>query len=175
MLHPVTSRDSWPPAHATWRGVPASCSRHENWAAWLLSHWEEVGIVDGVRSLEWVAGRPRLHAEVSVVLGSLLPGDVRVELLPLEPLPDDHPLAHGRVMMRTARLRHERYWFALNTPAEPEDGERRWIVRVRPARSLVGIGDVAPVDLELDPVLAGSSRRRLRQTAPRVRGSFLET
>jgi hypothetical protein len=135
-------------------------SRLENWGRWVLRHWAEVAIEEGVFSREDIAGRPRLHAEACVILGPLCPADVRVELVPLEPLPDGHPLWHGKAMLSVAALRDGRCWFAVNTTADPADGDRRWTVRVRPARPLVGFSGAPGVARALERVPAGLPRRR---------------
>ena len=137
--------------------------RLENWGRWVLRHWREVQIDDGVFSSEQIAGRPRLHAEACISLGTLLPSDVRVELVPADPLPEGHPLWHGKAMFSVAALHNGRYWFAVNASADPADGERLWTVRVRPARPLIGFSEMPVVERSLDQVPAGTPRRRERR------------
>jgi hypothetical protein len=132
--------------------------RHENWARWVQEHWPEVRIADGVWSFQPLAGTPRLNAEACVTLGTLQPADVRVELLPGEPLPAGHPLQGGRPMFPVSALQNGRFRFAVNAPAHADDPARRWIVRVRPVRLLATVGDVAPVDGELREVPAETRR-----------------
>lgn len=158
---PKTRPDPVPPVPLLSRLM---LNRHENWARWVLRHWSEVAVLDGVESLEWIAGRPRLHAEVCLTLGTLQPADVRVELVPAEPLPDGHPLWHGRAMLSVACLQNGRCWFAVNAAADPDDAVRTWKVRVRPLRPLTGTADVSPLEYELEPVPAGTPRRRVRHS-----------
>ena len=136
--------------------------RTGNWARWLRRHWSEITILDAVCSLESIAGRPRLHAQVCVTLGHILPADVRVELLPAEPLTDGSPLARGRAMFSVAVQQNGRYWFAVNASADPEDDQREWVVRISPSRVDLAAG-IAPVLRSLDVVPAGTSRHSIRQ------------
>jgi hypothetical protein len=136
--------------------------RTENWARWLRRHWSEITILDAVCSLEWVVGRPRLHAQVCVTLGHILPADVRVEFLPAEALSDGNRLVRGRAMFSVAVQQNGRYWFAVNAPADPNDDQREWVVRISPSRAEVAAG-IAPVLRSLDVVPAGASRHSIGQ------------
>ena len=136
--------------------------RTGNWSRWISRHWGEIAVEDAVYALESIAGRSRLHAQVCVTLGHVLPADIRVELVPAGPLPEGHPLAHGRAMFSVAVLQNGRYWFAVNTSADPADADRSWMVRILPARPAV-TGEVQPVARTLDAVPAGTSRDSLMQ------------
>jgi hypothetical protein len=135
--------------------------RTGNWARWLARHWSEIDIWDAVYSSESIAGRPRLHAQVCVTLGHILPADIRVELLPATPLPEGHPLARGRAMFSVSVQHNGMYWFAVNTSADPTDAEREWVVRISPSRP-VQTAEVQPVVRTLDVVPAGTPRHKIR-------------
>ena len=137
--------------------------RTGNWTRWLSRHWDEITVQDGVCSLETIAGRPRLHAQLCVTLGHILPADVRIELLPAAPLTGEHPLARGRAMFSVAVQHGGRYWFAVNAAADPEDDQREWIVRISPSRAEAAT-QVAPIVRALDLVPDAKQRRRVRCT-----------
>lgn len=131
--------------------------RTGNWTRWLQRHWSEIDIIEAFCSVEWIAGRPRLHAQVCVTLGHVMPSDVRVELLPAGPLSAAHPLSSGRAMFSVAVQSHGRYWFAVNAPAEMQDVEREWIVRISPSRP--ADPSIVPIVQSLDMVPAGTRQR----------------
>ncbi len=131
--------------------------RTGNWTRWLRLHWSEIDIMDAFCSMEWIAGRPRLHAQVCLTLGHVLPYDIRVELLPAGPLADAHPLSRGRAMFSVAVQSHGRCWFAVNAPADMDDAEREWVVRISPSRPTDP--DIAAIVRRLDLVPAGTRKR----------------
>jgi hypothetical protein len=131
--------------------------RTGNWSRWLRRHWGEIDVLEAFCSLESIAGRPRLHAQVCITLGHVLPCDLRVELLPAGPLADGHPLSRGRAMFSVAVQSHGRYWFAVNAPAEGEDAERDWVVRISPSRPTDP--EIQPIVRRLKMVPAGTRRR----------------
>jgi hypothetical protein len=135
--------------------------RTGNWARWLRRHWSEVAIVDAVWSIESITGRPRLHAQVCVTLGHVLPADIRVELLPAQPLPAAHRLAHGRAMFSVTTRNNGSQWFAVNAPATPEDAEREWIVRISPSHAKA-VPEIAAIERKLEVVPSGTSRHDIR-------------
>lgn len=137
--------------------------RTGNWTRWLHRHWSEISILHAVCSEEPVAGRPRLHAQVCVTLGHFTPADVRVELIPAEPLPPDHPLFDGRSMFGVSVDDNGRRWFAVNTRAASGDAERDWMVRISPSRPVRGV-EIHPVTRLLERVPAGTRRREIRRS-----------
>lgn len=133
----------------------------ENWERWARRHWREVMIYHGVCTHAWISGRPRLHAKVCLSLGHLRPADIRVELLPVAPLPDGHPLSAGRPMFSIGALPEGRYLFGVNARAEAADSEREWLVRICPSRTFVA-QEIPTLVRLLDRVPAGTPRRRAR-------------
>lgn len=107
-----------------------------SWERTLLRHWDVVRVTDGGTRLSESALEPRLHAEACVRLEALLPADVTVELVADEPLPEDHPLCHGRRMFTVASLHNGCYVYATDAPATEEDRERAWRVRISPRHAV---------------------------------------
>lgn len=107
-----------------------------SWEQALLRHWDAVRVTDGGTRLGDSALEPRLHAEACVQLEALLPADVLVELVADDPLPEDHPLCHGRRMFTVASLHNGSFVYATDAPATEEDRYRSWRVRITPRHAV---------------------------------------
>ena len=133
----------------------------ENWAQWARHHWREVVISQAVCSLDWISSQPRLHARVCLSLGHLLPADIRVVLLPIEPLPANHPLAAGRPMFSIGAPTGGCHRFGVNARADAADSERRWLVRICPSRTFA-LQELPVLVQELEMISSNTVKRGIR-------------
>ncbi len=117
----------------------------------LLEDWPHVHIDNVETQLadhpgeHAAADRPDEHAanvRADVDLGGLLPADVRVELAPGEPSPDDQRMTPSR-LWSTHSYHNGRYAFEASVPAGVLERAGGCVVTVSPA---AGVGDSVAVD-----------------------------